>query len=82
MPDETIEKTTGGSRWWNLLLAAPFVALLWVPFYSRIEPTILGIPFFHWFQLLWVVLTSVLIYIVGARTGEPRNTSSLDGDRP
>jgi len=34
-------------RWPNLLLIIPFVALLWVPFYNSIEPSIWGIPFFH-----------------------------------
>ena len=34
-----------------LLLLVPYIALLWVPFYNRIEPTLLGIPFFYWFQM-------------------------------
>jgi len=47
----------------------PFVALLWVPFYNSIEPTLWGIPFFYWYQFLWVILTSVLIIWVHRRTG-------------
>src|SRR6266481_327372 len=43
-----------GSKLWNLLLVIPFVALLWVPFYNSIEPTISGIPFFYWYQFLLV----------------------------
>ena len=35
-------------RWPYLLLIIPFVALLWVPFYNSIEPTLWGIPFFYW----------------------------------
>jgi Protein of unknown function (DUF3311) len=50
-----------GFSLWNLLLLVPFVALLWVPFYNSIEPSIWGIPFFYWYQFLWVFLTSVLI---------------------
>jgi hypothetical protein len=50
-----------GFSLWNLLLLMPFVALLWVPFYNSIEPSIWGIPFFYWYQFLWVFLTSVLI---------------------
>jgi hypothetical protein len=46
---------------WNLLLLVPFVALLWVPFYNSIEPSLWGIPFFYWYQFLWVILTSALI---------------------
>jgi hypothetical protein len=49
------------SRLWNLLLLVPFVALLWVPFYNSITPALWGIPFFYWYQFVWVILTSVLI---------------------
>jgi hypothetical protein len=52
-----------------LLLLVPFVALLWVPFYNSIEPAIWGIPFFYWYQFLWVVLTSALIVWVNRNTG-------------
>jgi hypothetical protein len=60
---------TQGFRPWQLLLFVPFVALLWVPFYNSIEPTLWGIPFFYWYQFLWVILTSVLIIWVHSRTG-------------
>jgi hypothetical protein len=53
--------SAGGSRLWNLLLLIPFVALLWVPFYNSIEPALWGIPFFYWYQFLWVILTSAII---------------------
>jgi Protein of unknown function (DUF3311) len=55
-------------RWWHLLLLVPFVALLWVPFYNSIEPALWGIPFFYWYQFLWVILTSVLVFVVHHRT--------------
>jgi Protein of unknown function (DUF3311) len=47
-----------------LLLLIPFIALLWVPFYNRIEPTFFDIPFFYWYQFLWVILTSLVILVV------------------
>jgi hypothetical protein len=53
---------------WALLLLVPFVALLWVPFYNFGEPALFGFPFFYWYQLLWVPITSVLIYIVHVKT--------------
>jgi hypothetical protein len=55
-------------NYWGLLLLIPFIALLWVPFYNREEPAIAGIPFFYWYQFLWIPLTSLLIYIVHRRT--------------
>ena len=54
----TPEKSLGP---WALLLLVPFVALLWAPFYNSTEPTLLGFPFFYWYQFLWVFLTSALI---------------------
>jgi len=44
------------------LVAADTVhPLLWVPFYNFVEPALWGIPFFYWYQFLWVILTSALI---------------------
>lgn len=54
---------------WNLLLVIPFIALLWVPFYNSVEPQLWGIPFFYWYQFLWVFLTSGLIVLVRRLTG-------------
>lgn len=47
-----------------ILLAVPFLAVLWPPLYNRTEPAWAGIPFFYWYQLLWIVLTTVLLMIV------------------
>lgn len=46
------------------LLLAPYVALLWVPFYARERPELWGFPFFYWYMFLWVILTAVLTGIV------------------
>ena len=48
----------------RLLLLLPFVGLLWVPFYDFAEPTLLGFPFFYWYQLLWVPITALLTFVV------------------
>lgn len=45
---------------WRLLLLLPIVASLWVGSYNAIESRLGGIPFFYWYQLLWVVLSAVL----------------------
>ncbi|MDT0549237.1 MULTISPECIES: DUF3311 domain-containing protein [Streptomyces] len=44
----------------GLCLVAPFVALLWVDSYAKVEPTFIGIPFFYWYQMLWVPVSAVL----------------------
>ncbi len=51
-------------RWGRLLLLLPFIAMLWVPSYNRIEPSVFGVPFFYWYQLLWVVLCAGLCLII------------------
>jgi Protein of unknown function (DUF3311) len=44
-------------------LVAQIVALLWVGSYARLTPTFIGIPFFYWYQLLWVVVSTGLTTI-------------------
>ena len=45
-------KARRGWSWWYLLLLVQFVAVLWPPFYNKADPTLIGIPFFYWYQLL------------------------------
>ena len=45
-----------GPRPLHLLLLIPYAAMMWVPSYNRIEPELAGIPFFYWYQMLWIVL--------------------------
>ncbi|WP_078965981.1 DUF3311 domain-containing protein [Streptomyces aureocirculatus] len=46
-----------------LCLVAPFVAMLWVSSYAKADPTFIGIPFFYWYQMLWVLISTVLTMI-------------------
>ena len=59
------------TRWWYLLLLVPFVAMLWVPFYASREPAWYGIPYFYWYQFLWILISAVLTAIVYFATREP-----------
>ncbi|HEV2098709.1 MAG TPA: DUF3311 domain-containing protein [Stellaceae bacterium] len=60
------QKQPGGRHWssWYLLLLLPFLAMLWVSSYNRLEPEWGGIPFFYWYQLLWIPLGAGLTLIV------------------
>lgn len=49
---------------WLWLLAIPYPALLWVPFYNAAEPRFLGFPFFYTYQMAFVVLTAIVTGIV------------------
>ncbi|GAA3219223.1 DUF3311 domain-containing protein [Streptomyces thermocoprophilus] len=44
----------------GLCLVAPFVAMLWVGSYAKKDPAFIGIPFFYWYQMLWVLISTVL----------------------
>lgn len=61
--------------WGYLLLAIPFVAVLWVPFYSSTSPDVAGIPYFYWYQFLWVVISGILTAIVYLATSGGRAAS-------
>ncbi|AWT45404.1 MULTISPECIES: DUF3311 domain-containing protein [Streptomyces] len=47
----------------GLCLIAPFVAMLWVGSYAKTDPAFIGIPFFYWYQMLWVVISTALTMI-------------------
>ncbi|WP_392751589.1 DUF3311 domain-containing protein [Streptomyces sp. LN590] len=46
-----------------LCLVAPFVAMLWVGSYAKLDPTFIGIPFFYWYQMLWVLVSTALTMV-------------------
>lgn len=54
----------GDKRGWLWLLAIPFVGVLWPAFYSSVTPTLGGIPFFLWYQFLWIIIASILTALV------------------
>jgi hypothetical protein len=56
------------TAWWVVvLLVAPYIGLCFPSFYARATPALFGFPFFYWYQFAWVILTSVLLYIVYRR---------------
>ena len=60
----------GGWSWWYLLFLIQFAVALWPPFYNKVEPAFIGIPFFYWFQLLWVIVSAVSTGVVYFATDE------------
>ncbi|MBH1935761.1 DUF3311 domain-containing protein [Streptomyces sp. AV19] len=65
----------------GVCLALPFGAMLWVGSYARLTPEFIGIPFFYWYQMLWVLISTALTtvaYVLVRRNertrkgGEPR----------
>jgi hypothetical protein len=76
-----VRATPNGTRtpWgWYLLLVVPFIAILWIPFYASGEPAFFGIPYFYWYQFLWIFISAVLTAIVyfAARDSEGAVTNA------
>ncbi len=67
MGDESRRRTT---RRWHILLLVPFVGTLWVPFYDSAEPRLGGVPYFYWYQFLWIVIGAVITAVVYFATRE------------
>src|SRR5215813_8495171 len=53
---------------WHWLLLIPVILPLLTPLYNRIDPTLLGFPFFYWFQLALAGLSSIMIALVNLAT--------------
>ncbi|MDA8064026.1 MAG: DUF3311 domain-containing protein [Thermaerobacter sp.] len=49
---------------WYLLLIVPFIGVLFPEFFNRMAPSWGGLPYFYWYQLLWVFVSSLLTGIV------------------
>jgi len=62
MEDSTTKRR--GWSWWYLLFIIQVAVCLWPPLYNKVEPSWLGMPFFYWFQLLWVLVAAALTAIV------------------
>ena len=58
-----------------VLLLAPFVGTLWVSSYAQVEPTFIGLPFFYWYLLLWIIIAALctsLAYVLTMRAERER----------
>lgn len=59
---QTAPKHRRGNLYW--LLVIPFVATLFPFFFNYWEPTIIGLPFFYWYQLVWIPISVFLTWLV------------------
>lgn len=57
-------QTGAAKRRWYWLLLVPYVVMLWAPSYNSVEPSIEGIPFFYWYQFVWIAATALIIWAV------------------
>jgi hypothetical protein len=63
-----------------VLLIAPFVALLSVGSYARTTPVVGGVPFFYWYQMLWVVLAALFAAVASWLIRRDENRHAQQGD--
>ena len=72
MSQQSTGRESHRCKWscWYLLFVIQFVASLWVSSYNRVDPTWIGIPFFYWYQMLWVIIGAILTAIVYFATDE------------
>ncbi|GMA24834.1 hypothetical protein GCM10025864_25930 [Luteimicrobium album] len=47
----------------GVLVAIGIVLPLVVPIYARHDPELAGMPFFYWYQLLWVFIDAGLLFV-------------------
>lgn len=50
----------------GFLLVIPTIVLLIVPMYNRVNPELFGLPFFYWFQGIWLFLAAIM-YVIAAK---------------
>jgi uncharacterized membrane protein len=68
----------------SVLLAAALIGTLWVPFYNHLTPALGGLPFFYWYQLMWVPIVAILsavAYLLNRLTQRSRTASAQSPDR-
>ena len=53
---------------WYWLFVLPFVFTLLPFIYNTSSPEFIGMPFFYWYQTLWIVITAVITLIVYTKT--------------
>jgi hypothetical protein len=56
------------NRWWMVLLLVPFAGALWFPFFNRADPGAWAIPFFVWYQFLWIAGSAFVTGLVCFKT--------------
>ena len=56
----------------NLLLLIPLIGTLPPMFYNRVNPRLGVMPFFYWYQLIWIPISVTVTYIVYRSTKDER----------
>jgi hypothetical protein len=78
LPAVTPERVLAG-----ISLAVPIVAMLWVSSYAKLTPALGGMPFFYWYQILWIPASAIFTgaaYLLLSRD-EKQRKAARGGER-
>ena len=53
---------------WTWLLVVPLLGTLLPFIYNTRDPELIGIPFFYWYQMLWIPLSVICTLLVYTKT--------------
>ena len=53
---------------WTWLLCVPLLGTLFPFIYNSNDPELIGIPFFYWYQMLWIPLSVLCTLVVYNKT--------------
>ena len=62
-------------RWAFLLLLLPVASVVYPPLYNHRDPSVAGVPFFVWYQLVAVVFGGIVTGVVYLLLGRERSVS-------
>jgi hypothetical protein len=58
----------GGNSAWYWLLLLPLLGTLIPPIYNSADPRLIGIPFFYWYQMVWIAVSVACTVAVYRKT--------------
>jgi Protein of unknown function (DUF3311) len=67
-PQRTAKPRPADRSGWHWLLVIPVALPLFTPLYNRVEPRLIGLPFFYWCQLAFVVISMMIVGLVHLAT--------------
>jgi Protein of unknown function (DUF3311) len=53
---------------WTWLLIVPLLGTLFPFIYNSNDPELIGIPFFYWYQMLWIPISVLCTLVVYQKT--------------
>jgi hypothetical protein len=56
------------NKQWYWLLLVPLLGTLITPIYNKADPELIGIPFFYWYQMVWIVGSVICTLVVYRKT--------------